>query len=95
MKATDGKTNEHLARLAICVSEECLSWVEERVVRLQPSLSGTLSLSRSNTFFMGGVKSLENADYRTAVGLAVEILCKATVPQLELADDKIQWVDYT
>ncbi len=43
----------------------------------------------------GGGKSLENADYRTAVGLAVDILCKATVTHLELTDDKIQWADYT
>ncbi|UWR03300.1 hypothetical protein K3740_00885 [Ruegeria conchae] len=52
-------------------------------------------MSRSNTLFMGGGKSLENADYRTAVGLAVDILCKAAVTHLELTDDKVQRVDYT
>lgn len=46
-------------------------------------------------FFMGGGKFLENADYQTAVGLEVDILCKATVTHLELTDDKVQSVDYT
>ena len=30
LKVTDGKTDEHLARLAIRTSEECLPWMEEQ-----------------------------------------------------------------
>ncbi|TWA63465.1 hypothetical protein FBZ82_113123 [Azospirillum brasilense] len=36
-------------------------WMEECGVRFQPSLSGTLSLSRTNAFFLGGGKALVNA----------------------------------
>ena len=57
---------EPLARLAIRTSEECLPWMEAHGVRFQPSLSGTLSLSRTNAFFLGGGKALVNAYYRTA-----------------------------
>lgn len=95
MKVTGGKTDEHLARLAIRSSEECLPWMEAHGVRFQPSLSGTLSLARTNAFFMGGGKSLVNAYYRTAETLGVDVLYEAHVAHLELAGDRIEWVDYT
>ncbi|WP_170409826.1 FAD-dependent tricarballylate dehydrogenase TcuA [Ruegeria arenilitoris] len=95
MKVTGGKTDEHLARLAIRSSEECLTWMQEHGVRFQPSLSGTLSLARTNAFFMGGGKSLVNAYYRTAAGLGVDVLYEAAVTHLELSGDQIEWLDYT
>ncbi|MEO1107094.1 MAG: FAD-dependent tricarballylate dehydrogenase TcuA [Pseudomonadota bacterium] len=95
LKVTGGKTDEHLARVAIRTSEECLPWMQEHGVRFQPSLSGTLSLARTNAFFMGGGKSLVNAYYRTAAGLGVDVLYEAAVTHLELNSDQIEWVDYT
>ncbi|WP_068115905.1 FAD-dependent tricarballylate dehydrogenase TcuA [Tropicimonas marinistellae] len=95
LKVTGGKTDEHLARLAIRTSEECLPWMEEHGVRFQPSLSGTLSLARTNAFFMGGGKSLVNAYYRTAEKLGVDVLYEAHVTHLELDGDQITRVDYT
>ncbi|WP_422040957.1 FAD-dependent tricarballylate dehydrogenase TcuA [Roseibium sp.] len=95
LKVTDGKTDETLARLAIRTSEECLPWMEEHGVRFQPSLSGTLSLARTNAFFMGGGKSLVNAYYRTAEKLGVSVLYEANVTHLELDGDRIVRIDYT
>lgn len=95
MKVTGGKTNAHLAQLAIRASEECLLWMQAHGVRFQPSLSGTLSLGRTNAFFMGGGKSLVNAYYRTAKALGVEVIYEAHVSHLELEGDRIAWVDYT
>ncbi|NOC83577.1 FAD-dependent tricarballylate dehydrogenase TcuA [Ruegeria sp. HKCCD6428] len=95
LKVTGGKTDKDLARLAIRTSEECLPWMEEHGVRFQPSLSGTLSLARTNAFFMGGGKSLVNAYYRTAAKLGVEVLYEAAVTHLELNGDRIEWVDFT
>ncbi|MCV0423879.1 MAG: FAD-dependent tricarballylate dehydrogenase TcuA [Roseibium sp.] len=95
LKVTDGKTDEKLARLAIRTSEECLPWMERRGVRFQPSLSGTLSLARTNAFFMGGGKSLVNAYYRTAEKLGVKVLYEAHVTHLELAGDQITRIDYS
>jgi tricarballylate dehydrogenase len=37
-----------------------------RKARFQPALGGTLHLSRTNAFFLGGGKALLNAYYRTA-----------------------------
>jgi len=95
LKVTGGKTNEQLARLAIRTSEECLPWMQEHGVRFQPSLSGTLSLARTNAFFMGGGKSLVNAYYRTAAGLGVDVLYEAAVTHLQLDGDQVTRVDYT
>ena len=95
VKVTDGKTDESLARLAIRASEECLPWMEKHGVRFQPSLSGTLSLARTNAFFLGGGKSLVNAYYRTAERLGVQVAYEATVTHLELDDTCVRRVDYT
>ncbi|MFA3920886.1 FAD-dependent tricarballylate dehydrogenase TcuA [Ruegeria hyattellae] len=95
LKVTGGNTDETLARLAIRNSEECLPWMEAHGVRFQPPLSGTLSLARTNAFFMGGGKSLVNAYYRTANALGVDVLYEAQVTHLELSGDRIERVDYT
>lgn len=62
-------------------------------MRFQPSLSGTLSLSRTNAFFLGGGKALVNAYYRTASLLGVEFVYNAQVRHLELDGRRIAWVD--
>lgn len=95
LKVTGGKTDERLARIAIRTSEECLPWMEAHGVRFQPSLSGTLSLARTNAFFMGGGKSLVNAYYRTADKLGVDVFYEANVTHLQLEGDRISRVDYT
>lgn len=68
--------------------------MEEHGVRFQPSLSGTLSLARTNAFFLGGGKGLVNAYYRTAERLGVEVVYEAQVTHLELDEDRITSVDY-
>src|SRR5690606_11115459 len=84
MLVTKVKTDEALARMTIRTSEECLPWMEAHGVRFQPSLSGTLSLSRTNAFFLGGGKSLVNAYYNTAEDLGVDVVYEAQVSHLGL-----------
>ena len=84
MLVTKGRTDEALARLAIRATEECLPWMEARGVRFQPSLSGTLSLSRTNAFFLGGGKALVNAYYNTAADLGVTVAYDAEVTHVHL-----------
>ncbi|TCD13307.1 FAD-dependent tricarballylate dehydrogenase TcuA [Oricola cellulosilytica] len=95
LKVTGGNTDPVLARLAIRSSEESYRWMEAHGVRFQPSLSGTLSLGRTNAFFLGGGKSLVNAYYRTAAGLGVDVIYEAKVFHLELKEHRVDWVDYT
>ncbi len=95
LKVTAGKTDETLARLAIRTSEECLPWMERHGVRFQPSLSGTLSLARTNAFFLGGGKSLVNAYYRTAANLGVDVRYEAQVTHVQMDGDRVTGVDFT
>ncbi|MBD3788308.1 MAG: FAD-dependent tricarballylate dehydrogenase TcuA, partial [Sphingomonadales bacterium] len=89
MLVTKGKTDEGLARMAIRSSEECLPWMMAHGVRFQPSLSGTLSLSRTNAFFLGGGKALVNAYYNTAEDLGVKVAYEAQVTHVHREGDKI------
>ena len=84
LKVTGGLTDEKLARLTIRESATCREWMRKHGVHFQPSLSGTLHLSRTNAFFMGGGKALVNAFYRSAEALGVQIRYNAPVDALEL-----------
>lgn len=88
LKVTGGQTSEPLARLAIRESSHCRDWMRGHGVHFQPSLSGTLHLSRTNAFFMGGGKALVNAYYRSAEKLGVQIRYSAPVDRLELKDGR-------
>ena len=90
---TGGKTDEALARMTIRRSEACLPWMEAHGVRFQPSLSGTLSLSRTNAFFLGGGKALVNAYYRTAQALGVTVAYEAEVTHVALAGGRFEAVE--
>src|SRR3979490_1874115 len=81
-----GETDEELARLMIAESKEILNWVVEQGVRWQPSLGGTLSLGRTNSFFLGGGRAMLNALYLKAEQLGVEILYDAEVLDLRIED---------
>ena len=83
-KVTAGKTDEALARLVIRASSRVRPWMRRHGVHFQPSLSGTLHLSRTNAFFMGGGKALVNAYCRSAEALGVQIRYDAPVRSLEL-----------
>ena len=89
-KVTGGITNEALARLAIRDSSHCREWMRRNGVHFQPSLSGTLQLSRTNAFFLGGGKALLNAYYRSAERLGVQIRYQAPVDRLELGDGRFK-----
>jgi tricarballylate dehydrogenase len=85
-RVTGGETDEELARFMISESKDILNWIVEQGVRWQPSLGGTLSLGRTNSFFLGGGRAMLNALYLTAEQLGVEILYDAEVLDLEIDD---------
>jgi tricarballylate dehydrogenase len=84
MRVTGGNTDEELARLMIAQSKEILTWIVEQGVRWQPSLGGTLSLGRTNSFFLGGGRAMLNALYRTAEALGVTAVYDSEVVDLEI-----------
>src|SRR3981189_724004 len=83
-RVTGGETDEELARHMIRESKDILGWIVEQGVRWQPSLGGTLSLGRTNSFFLGGGRAMLNALYLTAEKLGGDILYDAAVPGLEI-----------
>jgi tricarballylate dehydrogenase len=88
LKVTGGATDETLARLVIRASSSCRGWMQRHGVRFQPSLAGTLHLSRTNAFFMGGGKALVNAYYRSAEQLGVQVRYDSPVDGLEIEDGR-------
>src|SRR3954465_9005242 len=84
LRVTGGQTDEDLARLMIAESKDILKWIVDQGVRWQPSLGGTLSLGRTNSFFLGGGRAMLNALYLTAEKLGVEIIYDAEVVDLEI-----------
>jgi tricarballylate dehydrogenase len=84
LRVNGGETNDTLARLVIRESAGCADWMKRFGVRLQRSLRGTLHLSRTNAFFLGGGKALMNAYYAAAERLGVRVLYDTDVVDLEL-----------
>src|ERR1700716_1603211 len=84
LRVTGGQTDEELARLMIRESKDVLNWIVEQGVRCEPSLGATLSLGRTNSFFLGGGRGMLNALYLTAEKLGVDILYDAEVLDLEI-----------
>src|SRR6185437_2892188 len=86
LRVTEGQTDEQLARFMIRESKDILNWIVEQGVRWQPSLGGTLSLGRTNSFFLGGGRAMLNALYLTAEQLGIDILYDAEVTGLDIQD---------
>jgi tricarballylate dehydrogenase len=84
LQVTQGNTDEVLARHMIHESKSVLDWLPQQGVRYQPSLGGTLSLGRTNSFFLGGGRSMLNALYLTAESLGVAIAYDAEVVDLDI-----------
>jgi tricarballylate dehydrogenase len=95
LRVTGGQTDEHLARLTMRGTVSALPFMHGHGVRFQPSLSGTLSLSRTNAFFLGGGKSLVNAYYLSAERLGVAVLYDSEVTALHLDGNKVGQVEMT
>jgi tricarballylate dehydrogenase len=81
---THGHTDEALAKHMISLSKPMLSWISEQGVRFQPSLGGTLSLGRTNSFFLGGGRAMLNALYVTAEALGVKVHYDSPVIDLDI-----------
>ena len=89
LRVTGGKTNERLARLTIRESTDIGEWMETHGCKFQPPLRGTLQLSRTNAFFLGGGRALMNSYYDTARKLGVEIAYDSEVEDLKIDNGNV------
>ena len=90
MRVTGGETDERLARMTIHQSEAALDWLVAHGVRFQPALTGTLQLSHTNAFFLGGGKALMNALYRAAEAAGVTVFYDTAVAGLAIEDRRFR-----
>ena len=86
LKVNANETDDALARLVVERSAACPAWMRTFGVRFQGSLRGTLHLSRTNAFFLGGGKALMNSYYAAAERLGIRVLYNAEVVALDLRD---------
>ncbi len=86
---TGGRTEPALARLVIRESPAIYRWMTAHGVHFQPALSGTLSLSRTNAFFLGGGKALLNAYYARAEEVGIAVRYEAPVTAIALDGDRV------
>ena len=90
LRVNGNETDDVLARLVVERSAACPAWMRQFGVRFQASLRGTLHLSRTNAFFLGGGKALMNSYYASAERLGIRVLYDAEVVGLELRDGMFQ-----
>lgn len=90
LRVTGGLTDEKLARMTIRQTESHVPWMQRHGVRFQAALGGTLSLGRTNAFFLGGGKALVNAYYRAAGALGVEIFYESEVVEVAIAGRRFE-----
>jgi tricarballylate dehydrogenase len=90
LRVTQGRTDERLARLTIRGSLDAFAFMRGCGVKFQPALSGTLSLSRTNAFFLGGGKALLNTLYAYAERIGVTIVYDTEARSLALDGDVVR-----
>src|SRR5207245_305493 len=88
VKVTGEGFDRELALLAIRESRNLPGWMEEHGVRWQRPFRGTLHLTRTNKFFLGGGKALVNAYYDAARRAGVRILYGGLVEDFVVADGR-------
>jgi tricarballylate dehydrogenase len=69
--------------MTIRTSSDLGRWIEGNGVRWQGPLRGTLQLSRTNAFFLGGGKALVNAYYQEAERLGVDVRYETEVSDFD------------
>jgi tricarballylate dehydrogenase len=90
LRVNANETDESLARLLICRSKTCTEWMSMYGVRFQSALRGTLHLSRTNLFFLGGGKAVMNAYYAAAERMGIEVLYDAEVVSIDVRECSVR-----
>lgn len=87
-RVSDGSTSSELVEMMVRESHTIPRWMEAQGVRWQDALRGTLHLTRTNRFFLGGGKALVNTYYRRLGRAAVEVRYETTAEDLVMQGDR-------
>jgi tricarballylate dehydrogenase len=86
-KVTKGGGDRRLSQLVTRESAALPAWLGAHGVRWQRALHGTLHLSRTNRFMLGGGTAMLNSLYRAAEVLGVRVRYEASVEEIHPAPD--------
>ena len=89
-RVNGGETDEVLAALVAARSTQCVPWMKAFGARFQTALRGTLQLSRTNAFFLGGGTALMNSYYAAAAKLGIDVRYGAEVVELVLRGGRLE-----
>lgn len=89
---TGSPANHDLTRLLLKASRDVPRWMAARGARWQAPIAGTLALSRTNLFFLGGGKALLNAYYDRIARQGVDVLYETGVCDLLLDGPRLDGV---
>jgi tricarballylate dehydrogenase len=92
ISVTGELSNANLAKYAIRESKTLPAWMEEHGISWQAPLAGTLSLGRTNRWFLGGGKALLNSYYDTASKMGIEARYDACVEDLSIENGRFESV---
>jgi tricarballylate dehydrogenase len=87
---TGGPNNLDLAKYAIRQSNKMPAWMTDHGAAWQQPLAGTLSLGRTNRWFLGGGKALLNSYYRTVQRMGITVRYEATVEELLIENGRFE-----
>ena len=92
--ATEGATDQRLARTLIRGSADVTDWLTDAGVHFQRPADGGLPPSRKTAFLLGGGKAMLNALYRTAERLGVTIGYDCEVSEIRLDAGRVESVAF-
>jgi len=90
---SSAQLNPEMAGFTIRESESISPWMMQHGARWQAPLKGTLSLARTNHFFLGGGKAVLNAYYQTAGDMGIATHYDANVVGIRMDSDRCTGVE--
>lgn len=82
--------NPEVADLVIDRSEEMAEWMQRHHIIFKKEIRGTLNLSRTNAFFMGGGKVLVDTYYQLIERLKVKVVYDAPVSSVSISNGTVR-----
>jgi tricarballylate dehydrogenase len=86
------QVNKELASLCVMESANVLSWMSEQGVRWQQPIKGTLHLSRTCRFFLGGGKAAVNSYFKKAQQMGIKVMYDASVEDVLIDGSSVNGV---
>ncbi|MEM3489451.1 MAG: FAD-dependent tricarballylate dehydrogenase TcuA, partial [Nitrososphaerota archaeon] len=84
--------NPEVAELVIDRSQEMAIWMQKHGITFKKEIRGTLNLSRTNAFFMGGGKVLIDTYYELIKKLKVKVIYEAPIISISITNGVVKGV---